>query len=72
MGLLPLTMILYDKDDHDEGNNDRYGDECCEGKCSLLHFVVVLILAGADHLFLSEAEFFYFHLFCFHFHFSQV
>ena len=59
-GSLPIvwvkTISYQNKYDDDEGDDcfvNRYGDECCEGKCSLLHFVVVLILAGAlDILFI--------------------
>jgi len=35
----------------------RYGDECCEGKCSLLHFVVVLILAGVTILIVGVVQY---------------
>jgi len=34
-----------------------YGDECCEGKCSLLHFVVVLILAGVTILIVGVVQY---------------
>jgi len=34
-----------------------YGDECCDGKCSLLHFVVIFILAGVTTLVVGVVQY---------------
>ena len=35
----------------------RYGDECCGGRVSLLHFCVVLVMAGVVVLTVGAVQF---------------